>query len=72
MPIINIESLSQEGVEIFSTLTEAQLRRSMECESGLFIAESPKVIQVALNSGYEPPVAAVYQPLKVRPVLTGV
>ena len=54
MPIINIESLSQEGVEIFSTLTEAQLRRSMECESGLFIAESPKVIQVALNSGYEP------------------
>lgn len=54
MPIINITSLTHPGVEIFSTLTEAQLRHQVETEHGLFIAESPKVIHVALNAGYEP------------------
>ena len=54
MPIIEISSLSHPGVEIFSTLTEAQLRNRLEPEKGLFIAESPKVIKVALDVGYEP------------------
>lgn len=54
MPIIEISSLSHPGVEIFSTLTEAQLRNRLEPEKGLFIAESPKVIKVALDAGYEP------------------
>lgn len=54
MPIIEITSLSHPGVEIFSTLTEAQLRREHEKEQGIFIAESPKVINVALNAGYTP------------------
>ena len=54
MPIIEITSLSQKGVDIFSTLTEAQLRNRIEPEKGIFIAESPKVIHVALNAGYEP------------------
>ena len=54
MPIIPITSLSQPGVEMFSTLTEAQLRNRIEPEKGIFIAESPKVIHVALNAGYEP------------------
>ena len=35
-------------------LTEAQLRNALEPEKGIFIAESPKVIHVALNAGYEP------------------
>ena len=39
---------------MFSTLTEAQLRNRLEPEKGIFIAESPKVIYVALNAGYEP------------------
>ena len=39
---------------MFSTLTEAQLRNKMEPQKGIFIAESPKVIQVALNAGYQP------------------
>ena len=51
---IEITSLDQPGVEVFSTLTEAQLRNKVEPEKGIFIAESPKVIQVALNAGYEP------------------
>lgn len=52
--MIEISSLSQPGVDIFSTLTEAQLRNRLEPEKGLFVAESPKVISVALNAGYEP------------------
>jgi len=54
MPIIEISSLTHPGVEIFCTLTEAQLRNRMEPDKGLFIAESPKVIKVALDAGYEP------------------
>lgn len=42
MPIIEISSLTDSGVEIFSTLTEAQLRNRIEPDKGLFIAESPK------------------------------
>jgi len=54
MPVIRIESLDCPGARIFSTLTEAQLRNRLEPEKGIFIAESPKVIRVALDAGYEP------------------
>lgn len=54
MAIIEITSLQHPGVELFSTLTEAQLRHRLEPEKGVFIAESPKVIDVALRAGYEP------------------
>lgn len=54
MPIIEVTSLEQQGVEVFSTLTEAQLRNRLEPDKGIFIAESPKVIHVALDAGYEP------------------
>ncbi|MBR3513499.1 MAG: RNA methyltransferase [Bacteroidaceae bacterium] len=52
--IIHITSLDDPGVQLFSTLTEAQLRNRLEPEKGVFIAESPKVIHVALSAGYEP------------------
>ena len=35
-------------------MTEAQLRNALDPEKGIFIAESPKVIRVALDAGYEP------------------
>ena len=54
MPIIEITTLDHPGCELFGTLTEAQLRREYEPGKGIFIAESPKVINVALNSGYTP------------------
>ena len=54
MSVIEITSLKHPGVEIFATLTEAQLRNRLEPEKGVFIAESPKVIRVALDAGYEP------------------
>lgn len=54
MTVVRIESLSHPGVEIFATLTEAQLRNRLDPDKGIFIAESPKVIRVALDAGYEP------------------
>lgn len=54
MNLIHIEHINTPGVEVFGTLTEAQLRNRLEPEKGIFIAESPKVIRVALDAGYEP------------------
>ena len=54
MATIEISSLKEAGLEVFSTLTEAQLRMELEPAKGLFIAESPKVIRVALDAGWEP------------------
>lgn len=54
MAIIEITSLDHPGVEIFGSLTEAQLRNRLDPDKGMFIAESPKVINVALDAGYEP------------------
>ena len=52
--IIEIQSAALPELDVFARLTEAQLRNKQEPEKGLFIAESPKVIERALNAGYEP------------------
>lgn len=52
--IIEISSYFSPELDVFSRLTEAQLRNRQDVEKGLFIAESPKVIERALNAGYEP------------------
>lgn len=52
--IVEINSLDIPGVDVFSTLTEAQLRNNLNPSKGIFIAESPKVIHVALDAGYVP------------------
>ena len=52
--IIYIDTLDHPGLDAFARLTEAQLRNRKEPEKGIFIAESPKVIERALNGGYEP------------------
>lgn len=54
MKLKEITSLEAPELEAYSTLTEAQLRNRLEPEKGLFIAESPKVIKVALDAGFEP------------------
>ena len=54
MSVIHIHSLAEKGVEIFSTLSEAQLCDRRLTEEGLFIAESGKVINSAMDAGYEP------------------
>ena len=52
--VVEVKSLGQAGVEVYGSLTEAQLRNRLDPERGIFIAESPKVIAVALDAGYEP------------------
>ena len=52
--IYEISSIDDPRVAIFATMTETQLRNRLNAEQGLFIAESPKVIRVALQAGYEP------------------
>ncbi len=42
------------GADIFANLTERELRNSYEKKGGVFIAESPNVIERAMNAGYEP------------------
>ena len=54
MPVVEISSLDFPGAEVFSRLTERQLRSADADGNGIFIAESPKVIRVALRAGYEP------------------
>ena len=52
--IIEIKDFSAPELDIYARLTEAQLLNRFEPEKGLFIAESPKVIERALDGGYEP------------------
>ncbi len=52
--IIEVTDLTLPGLDAFARLTEAQLRSRQEPEKGIFIAESPKVIQRALDAGCEP------------------
>ena len=52
--IIEINNNSTDVLQIFALLSEPQLLHYFEPEPGLFIAESPKVIERALNAGYEP------------------
>lgn len=52
--IIEIDSLNHPGVEIYASLTEAQLRNRLHPDQAIFIAESPKVINVALDQGFQP------------------
>jgi tRNA G18 (ribose-2'-O)-methylase SpoU len=54
MNVVKITSTTDERVAVFATLTEAQLRNRLNANEGLFIAESPKVINVALDAGYTP------------------
>jgi tRNA G18 (ribose-2'-O)-methylase SpoU len=52
--IIKIDDFSDPRLDLFVRLTGAQLRSKLEPEKGVFIAESPTVIEVALDSGCEP------------------
>ena len=52
--IVPVTDLSHPGLQPYARLTEAQLRNRLEPDKGIFIAESPKVIRVALDAGHEP------------------
>lgn len=52
--IIEITDFNAPELDIYARLTEAQLLNKDRPEDGIFIAESPKVIERALDGGYEP------------------
>lgn len=52
--IIEITDFTATELDIYARLTENQLINRHEPEKGLFIAESPKVIERALDAGYVP------------------
>lgn len=52
--IIEITNFEAPELDVYARLTEVQLLRFYEPKPGIFIAESPKVIERALNAGYEP------------------
>lgn len=52
--IVEIEDINAPELDVYARLTEAQLRNKLEADKGIFIAESPKVIKLALEAGYEP------------------
>ena len=52
--IITITDFSKPELAVYSSLTEARLHHYYEPEEGIFIAESPKVIERALDAGYIP------------------
>ena len=62
MQFITIDSIDDERVAAYTNLTEIQLRNRLEPERGLFIAESPKVIDRALAAGREPISRLVEEP----------
>ena len=52
--IIHITDFSDPALDVYVRLTGAQLRNKLEPEKGIFIAESPTVIEVAMNAGCVP------------------
>ena len=53
MQIKEVTDIYDKEIAVYSSLTEHQLKSSTR-DFGLFIAESPKVIKVAVEEGYEP------------------
>lgn len=52
--IIEITDFAAPELDVYARLTEGQLLNRHEPEKGLFIAESPKVVERALDAGCEP------------------
>lgn len=52
--IIEITDFNSKELDPYARLTEAELKHYYEPDGGLFIAESPKVVQRAIDAGYQP------------------
>ena len=52
--LLSVSGLEDPGLEVYTKLSEVQLKRLYEPDGGLFIAESPKVVLRALDAGCEP------------------
>lgn len=54
MNIIEINDFGDERLDVYARLNENQLLNRDRPKDGIFIAESPKVVERALEAGYEP------------------
>lgn len=54
MQLIDITDFQDPALDVYARISEGQLLNRAEPEKGMFIAESPKVIQRALQAGYQP------------------
>ena len=52
--IIQITDFNDPALDVYARLTENQLLNREDPDNALFIAESPKVVERALNAGYQP------------------
>ena len=52
--IIEVHDLDIPELEVYARLTETQLRSRVDPEKGIFIAETAKVVSLALDAGYQP------------------
>ncbi len=69
--IIEIKDFEDPKLDVYARLTENQLLNRHEPEKGLFIAESPKVIERALRAGYEP-VSLLLEPKHITGEASGI
>ena len=63
--IIHITDFTAPELDVYARLTEAQLLNRFEPQKGMFIAESPKVIERALDAGCEP-VSVLVEESRIR------
>ena len=52
--VIRIEDFGAKELDVYARLREVQLLNRHEPEKGIFIAESPRVIERALDAGCVP------------------
>ena len=52
--MIKIRDIHDERVSAYRNLRERELAHIYEPDPGLFMVESPKIIERALNAGYQP------------------
>ncbi len=61
MRVVHIEDLADPELDDFTRLTDVALRRRLETDGGLYLAESAKVIQRALAAGHRPRAALLQE-----------
>lgn len=54
LDIRNVADLAAKELDVYARMAEGQLLHYHEPEPGIFIAESPKVVERALDAGYKP------------------
>ena len=52
--MIELKDIRDPALDVYARLTENRLRNRLEPEKGIFIAQTPKVILLALEAGCEP------------------